>query len=251
MPHDQWGASMRINVLFFSALFGNFMAYGLIPKVFEVRPVFYRERSIKMYNTLLFYVAYIITDIPGTVFNIAMATSIIYVLTGLKGTAEAYFTYLLVTITFGLLVSSFGQLLGNISPHPGIAFLAYGLVIVVMSLTAGFLVPYNQMPGWFSWFYYLSFTHYFLEAVVVNELANEIFTCPNNTGAIAVNFLSQATNQNVTQWFCPVQNGNDLIMAFDFAVSNLWRNYGILVGCYVGVIIVGAVTLRYLSFQKR
>jgi len=159
--------------------------------------------------------------------------------------------FLLTSVTYGLLVSSFGQLLGNISPHPGIAFMAFGLVIVLMTLTAGFLIPKNQMPGWFSWFYYLSFTHYYLEAVLVNEMLNQNFTCPNNNGAVPVTFVSGETNASITQWFCPIQQGKDLLKIFDFDINMMWPNIAILFGCYLAIVLLGAIALRLINFQKR
>jgi len=251
MPTDHWGAFMRLNVLFDSGMFSFFLSFGLISRVFYVKVVYMKERSAKLYNGIMFYFAHLLVDIPGIMFNIFLSSSIIYVLSGLRGTAGHYFFYLLDNIVYALLLSAFAQVVALISPSPGVADLIYGLFFSLMILTAGFLLPHIYMPNWFSWFYWLSFVHYYLEAAVINEMMGLHFSCPNNQRAIPIEFVTRETNQTVTQYYCPFQTGEQLVHLFSFNPSMMWPNIAILLSFYLGMLILGAFLLRYLHVQKR
>lgn len=52
IPFDPRGVSERFAVLFFTSLYADLIAFAYLPMVFFQRPIFYRERSERMYHTV-------------------------------------------------------------------------------------------------------------------------------------------------------------------------------------------------------
>lgn len=95
----------------------------------------------------------------------------------------------------------------------------------------------------------MSYLQYSVQALVINEVENLHFFCPNNAGAIPVPIPTNAGS--VTKYFCRITSGQDLMNQYNMIPGMKWGGFGALYGMYLVFIILGIVGLRFVNHQKR
>jgi len=248
--NDQTGANERVNLVFFSALFANLFAFGIIPRTYETRAVYYREKSAGMYSSISYVLGMVLLDLPTILITVVVSSTIVYILAGLNPTFTAYLFYMLGSFGLMLATSAFALAVSFLTPNIAVGNLSFSAFLTLNFLTAGFITVRSAMPNWFGWWYWISFIHYSLEALSINELKDRVFECPGNVGAIPISFQSES-GMNVTQFYCPITNGNIIIDAFEMNVDLKWIDMVVLYGIYFVFVIIAMLALRFIRHQKR
>ena len=111
---------------------------------------------------------------------------------------------------------------------------------------AGFFIPFNEIPNYWIWAYYISFVRYPLEGLTVNELTDQAFNCgPDGTdGAVPV-----PVDGNV-QFYCPITNGNQVIESYSMDSDHQWPWMAVTYGftfAFVALTLVALVKIIHLN----
>jgi len=108
------------------------------------------------------------------------------------------------------------------------------------------MIRFDEIPNYWVWFYYIDPLHYVLEALMINEYADQKFKCPNNEGAAFIGFPAFG----IGNFYCPVTNGDQVIDAFGFHADRMWVNVGILaamIGGYLFIVIFGVKYIKHIQ----
>ncbi|EGG18231.1 ABC transporter G family protein [Cavenderia fasciculata] len=228
LPLDQDGIYNRTSLLFFSIMFGGMAGFGVIPIITMERGVFYRENSSGMYRVWIYLLTFVITDIPF-IFLSAIAYIIpTYFLAGftLVPRAEPFFYHTLVLFAVYLNFSMLCLFLACFFPSDEVAQSIAGVLLSLQSLFAGFMILPGSIPRGWKWFYHLDFVKYHLESLLINELKDLEFTCPDNNGAVPV-----LIGPGKVQWFCPHTKGSFELERLQMDVDNEYINL-LIMFCY-------------------
>jgi len=240
-PKDQKGATERVSVLFFSAVYAFLSAFAAIPSIFATRLLFHRERAEKMYQTVSFVSAIILTDLPFTTFGVFLFTIPFYWLSGLKREPGAYFFFLLVVIGVTLSLGAFARALAALLASPGNAGVAFATVVGASAVAAGFLRPKSLIPNFMIWAYWISPFRYSLQALANNEFTGLHFNCNDIGGGINIG--------NST--FCPITTGEQFLRSFDMKTNLRWLDVGVLFMYYLAFGTIMAFAMRFINHIKR
>jgi hypothetical protein len=109
--------------------------------------------------------------------------------------------------------------------------------IVPLMLFSGYVIPYNQIPGYFKWLYYTSFFQYALSIAEINEFRGLTFSD-----------CSQAVlggNETVTCALGCYQTGEQYLEDQHINTDDLGRNFLILWSMFAGLSVTGYYIMRY------
>jgi ABC-type multidrug transport system permease subunit len=137
--------------------------------------------------------------------------------------------------------------LALISPNGEIALAISSTSVAVLSLFSGFIITRPDIPPYWIWMYYFNFFRYALESLVVNEMKNNSFGCPNGKGAVEV-WIPSA---NTTKQFCPISTGEQMLLSVDFSSNNRIPDMGITIGFWLAIVIACYFALRFIRHIKR
>lgn len=248
LPTTSAGVFTRGGDIFILLLFSSLTAFAELPTMMIGRPILARQAGFAFYRPSAQVVATILADFPFGIPRSTLFIIILYFMSGLNRSAAAFFTawfiVLIAYYAFRALFTMFGALTKNF-------FTAARLAAIVMSalvLWAGYVIPQASMERWLFWVSYLNPVFYAFESLMVNEFKRTTFTCaesnilpsgpgyPNGLGPNQICTVAGATPGSLN-----IPGMNYLTASFDYQVSHLWRNVGILLAILFGL--VGIVCL--------
>ncbi|KAF2071086.1 hypothetical protein CYY_007590 [Polysphondylium violaceum] len=248
LGNDQSDARNKIAMVFLGFLFAGMASIGKIPTVIEDRSVYYRDSASGTYPPVLYLLAGFITDIPMCLLTTFSYWIPFYFLTGLAigdHGSKFFFSlgvFFLVVMTYDALAMCFALTLPTIP----IATLFNGMSLNMYGLFGGFFIPRVNIPKAWLFMHYAVGSKYGLETLSVNELEDQPFYCPNNEGAYEISLPN-----NSTVYYCPINNGNDMIARYGFDRDRKGWNCLILGGYIIGYTFIGYLALKYIKHMKR
>lgn len=247
LGHDQSGANDRFGLLFLVLVLLGTAANNIIPNIVGGRAVFYREQAAGAYRAVSYLIALLVTEFPITLSSSVLLSILTYFISGLSSTANQFFFYAWMLFLYGCLTIAFVIFLSLATPNGEVAAALSGVFTSLFALFAGFIITKSNIPDYWIWLYYISFVHYPLEAIVVNEMHGTTFECPGGKGAVKVDIISA----NTTKLYCPITSGDTMIKYVDFEVDNRLPNMGITITIWVGLVICSFLALRFIRHIKR
>ncbi|KAG2006802.1 multidrug resistance protein 1, variant 2 [Coprinopsis cinerea AmutBmut pab1-1] len=234
VPDDTSAYFSRGGVIFFSVFLPALFSMSEIPALFAQRRIIHRHELAAMYHPMVESLALTLVDIPFTFVTMVLFTIILYFIVQLQQTAGQFFIYFLFVFTISITFKAFFRGLAAMFPSEAPAQALAGVLLLALSLYAGYQIPRPSMIGALRWISYINPTLYAFDSLMTNEFHTLDGTCanlvPSGPGYGGVGLANQA---------CPVvgaQPGQDrvdgsdyLALSFEYYHRNLWRNYGILV----------------------
>jgi ATP-binding cassette subfamily G (WHITE) protein 2 len=135
------------------------------------RPLINRDRASGLYAGGAYFGARSLLDLPILIIVPVLFNSILYFMVGLRGTPEAFFTFLGICILNCICAGSLYTLLGSFSPNALVATLLAFIGTVFLMLFAGFFVPLPILPSWWIWMSWISFFRWSFQSLMVNQFA--------------------------------------------------------------------------------
>jgi ABC-type multidrug transport system ATPase subunit len=245
MGNDQVSIGLRASIFFLLLLLASFNAFTLIPIIMEERPAFYRERASGTYPSLVYLIAFILSNLPWSLAGAVCFCVPVYWMAGFQYEAGPFFFYLLVAVLSSLVAQMFSQFISFSAANAEAAAFMGGVPTLLFNLLAGFFVPPSEMGFWI-FGYYISFTRYSLQSLMINEVDGVEFECPNNEGAIPYQ------TANGIAFYCQITSGQDALDAFEITeISSKWILAGILTGFYFIFILFSWFALQYMKHLNR
>jgi ABC-type multidrug transport system ATPase subunit/ABC-type multidrug transport system permease subunit len=253
-PNDNLGLFIKGGAIFFSTLYHALLALGEVTDSFTGRPVLAKHRSFALYHPAAFVVAQVVADIPLLMFQVGHFSIVLYWMVGLRHSASAFFTFLLISYFNALTMTQYFRAVGAAFPTFDAATKVSGLTFVSLFMYMGYMIARPAMHPWLYWIYYINPMAYTFDALMSNEFHNTEMPCvgpnliPNGpgygTGAggqSCVGVIGAAPGD--TRF-----SGDSYLAGLSYSSSHVWRNFGILCAWWMFFI---AVTVFFTSRWKQ
>eukprot|EP00978_Attheya_sp_CCMP212_P007352 scaffold17117_cov52-Attheya_sp.AAC.2 len=221
MPNTTAWIFERNSLLFFILIS---QANGIVVTSITVfqreRALLRRERAIKLYGVLPFFIAKTASDMTNNVLLPCCYAGIIYYAAGLRPEFTYFLKYLLNFYLTMSAAQSMGLFLSVIIPSMQIALILAPPITLFFIILGGFYVPFDSMNAGVQWMSWLSFARYGYSSMLVNEFAGRYIPCAD-TEDIAVSIGISGE--------CPLP-GDDVIasLAIEGVSANFWFGIGMM-----------------------
>jgi ATP-binding cassette, subfamily G (WHITE), member 2, SNQ2 len=247
LPKTSAGAFTRGGLLFISLLFNAFQAFGELASTMLGRPIVNKHRAYTFHRPSALWIAQIMVDTTFASTQITVFSIMVYFMCGLVRDAGAFFTFVLVIITGYLAMTLFFRTIGCLCPDFDYAMKFAAVVITLFVLTSGYLIQYQSEQVWLRWIFYMNALGLGFSALMMNEFKRLTMTCTDESL-----IPSGPSYNNLAHQICTLPGaapGTDQIsgsayldLAFSYNPSDLWRNFGIIMGL-IGVFLFLNATL--------
>ena len=233
----------RGGVLFFAVFFGALTAMAEIPALYAQRPIVSRHQKAAFYHPFVESLALTIVDIPITFVAQGLFDIILYFMTGLQRDASKFFIFLLITVIMTLTMKAFFRALAAITSQEPAAQALGGMGILMLSMYTGYSIPEPSMIGALKWLTYLNPIRFGFEAIMVNEFHGLQGECsqfaPSGPGYESIDITNQVCATVGAVPGQSVVDGDTFVrLSFGYEYKNLWRNFGILVAFWIGLVAI-------------
>lgn len=248
-PNTTDGFFAKGSVLFQAVLLNALTAISEINNQYAQRPIVEKHNSYAYYHPAAEAMAGVVADIPikfvtATVFNV-----ILYFMAGLRREAGNFFLYFLITYTSIFVMSGIFRTLAAVTKTVSQAMALAGVMVLALVIYTGFVIRVPQMHPWFSWIRWINPIYYAFEILIASEFHGQRFPCSTVVPPYQPRIGSS--------WICPVVGavaGQDTVSGdsfintnYEYYYSNVWRNFGILVGFLVFFMLLYFIATELVS----
>ncbi|KAG3145717.1 hypothetical protein PI126_g13632 [Phytophthora idaei] len=248
------GINGGVGMVFMTALFMGIATFtGALPITALDRAAFYRERASQTYNSLWYFVASTVVEIPYVFFACLLFTVIFYPMVGFQSFVSGVLYWL--NLSFFVLTQAYlAQVLIYAFPSIEVSAIIGVLVNSIFLLFASFNPPSSSIPSGYKWLYTITpqrFSLAILMALVFCDCPDE--PTWNETLGVYENVGSNIGCQPVTD--LPVTIDHITVKGYVESVFkykyDIWANFG-YVFVVLGIFRVLAVfSLRYSNHTQR
>lgn len=245
VPDNSSGAFTRGGLLFMSLLLNAFGAFAELGSTMLGRPIVNKHRAFTFHRPSALWVAQILVDTAFISVQICVFSIIVYFMCGLVLDAGAFFTFVLIIISGYLAMTLVFRTIGCLCPDFDYASKFAAIVFTLYTLTAGYVIQYQSEQVWLRWIFYINAAGLGFAALMMNEFKRLTMTCEPSSLVPSGPGYGDIAHQTCTlQGSSPgsalVSGTSYLSTAFSYEVSDLWRNFGILVALIVAFLIANA-----------
>ncbi|GAA5843719.1 hypothetical protein JCM11251_003474 [Rhodosporidiobolus azoricus] len=258
LPTTSAGAFQRGGALFIGIIFNGFEAYTELPTQMHGRPITWKHSSFAFYRPSATTLASILADLPNNMLRMFVFSIIYYFMVGFVTTAGAFFSYYLLVVATFLATSAVLRFFGTVTSNYDSANRYVSWVLTFFELLSGYLIPIYSQPRYMFWISYINPFYYGLNGALANEFKRLTLTCdgsyifPNPLGGQLPQYPANlGPNQVCT--VAGATGGSDIIAGRDYlsasygtAVSDQWRNFGILLAIFAGVCIIQSICAEFV-----
>ncbi|KAK9711754.1 ATP-binding cassette transporter snq2 [Basidiobolus ranarum] len=249
------GAFTRGGVLFFSLLFNSLVAQAEIPNSMSGRSILYKHKSFAFYYPSAYYIAQMAADIPFTMIQIVLFSCILYWSAGLQAEAGKFFNFMFILVLCSFSLTAYFRMFASFSPNFDVASRTSGIVLMAYILYCGYLIPQNQMHGWFVWIYWINPLAYGFKALMSNEFKGLRFTCsgidlvPSGPNYNNINYqtCSLVGSRPGTNY---VDGPDYLIKSFGYNTDDMWKDTVTVICWWILFSILSMIAMECKQFGK-
>ncbi|QDZ20061.1 ATP-binding cassette transporter [Chloropicon primus] len=163
-----YASSMQVlpSVLFMVVVLPAFGAAGYMPSLMMERPIFVRERADGNYKVISYLLYKVVEEFVVTVPVSLLFCVVIYYGVGMHGSLALFWLIFLVTQNIGIVLA---YLVAAFSPSVDSANAFLPCYVTLCLFFVGLLIPYGEIPVYWSWFTYITFLRYSWTALMMNE----------------------------------------------------------------------------------
>ncbi|KAK4754744.1 hypothetical protein SAY87_008501 [Trapa incisa] len=207
---------------------GTATATAVIPVVISERAVYYRERAAGMYSALPYSLAQVVVEIPYTLFQAIIFSTIIYTMMGFEWTPTKLLSNLYFNFIILLSYIYYGMMIIAASPNQETAGIISGLIYTAWTLFSGLVIPRERIAVWWRWFPLVSPVSWCFYGLAVSQYGNVYSKL--DSGEKVADFIRSY---------------------FGFRYEFLVEVYLIVAGFSVFFVLAYAYSMKALNFQKR
>ncbi|KAK6418598.1 ATP-binding cassette transporter snq2, partial [Oleoguttula sp. CCFEE 5521] len=253
LPKSSSGAFTRGGLLFIALLFNAFQAFGELASTMLGRPIVNKHRAYTFHRPSALWLAQIVVDLAFSAAQILLFSIIVYFMCGLVLDAGAFFTFYLMIVSAYLAMTLFFRMVGCLCPDFDYAMKFAATIITLFVLTSGYLIQWQSEQVWLRWIFYLNALGLGFAALMANEFGRIDLTCdgasliPYGPGYTDINH--QVCTLAGSQAGNPQVSGRDYIQqGFRYGVSDLWRNWAIIIALVVGFLTANVFLGEYVKW---
>ena len=244
------GVQAVLSVVFLSVLFVAVVHLGsMLPFLFRLRAIFYRERLSYMYPPEVHALSLVAVEIPWMLLTVSLCITPVYFMAGFTTDAASFFFYLFVVSLNVSVFQYLGMFFAARFPTLAVSGAAQSSLLPLVALFAGVYIPAPQIPHndaagghkglYLKWIYYANPV-----AHSINALAPSRFWDPN--APTTVNHFMCYDKPNCAQ--IP-QNGmpvyNYYVALHGSGYEDRWKSVGYLFAFAGGLQLAHIYALRF------
>ncbi|KUF90690.1 Elongation of very long chain fatty acids protein 6 [Phytophthora nicotianae] len=239
------GINSGMGMLYCTTGFFGFITFSsVMPMTSQDRLVFYRERAAQTYNALWYFVGSTVVEIPYVFFSTMLLLAPYYPMAGFTG-ATTFFTYWFHLSLHVLWHAYFGQLMSYLAPTVEVATIFGTLIQMIFFLFIGFNPPGGSIPRGYKWLFHIT-PHKYSLALVASLAFGD---CPSDgdgseIGCHVMTGLPPSLPENMT-----VKGYIGDVFAMKH--SEIWKNFGFVLGFIVVYRLLALFALRFVNHQKK
>ncbi|KAJ3527075.1 hypothetical protein NM208_g2742 [Fusarium decemcellulare] len=253
-PDNSAGLFLKGGALFFSILYNALIALSEVTDSFTGRPILAKHRSFALYNPAAVVIAQVVADLPIMLFQVTHFGLVLYFMVGLKTTAGAFFTYLVINYLTALSMTSFFRVVGAAFPTFDAATKVSGLSTVALFVYMGYMIVKPEMHPWFSWIFWINPMAYAFDGLLSNEFHGQHIPCvgpyliPNGPGYTEGLGGQACAGVGGALPGATSVTGEQYLDHMSFGHSHIWRNFGII--CAWWILFIG-LTIFFTNRWKQ
>ncbi|KAJ5765834.1 ABC multidrug transporter A-2 [Penicillium odoratum] len=237
-------------LLFFAVLLNAFASALEIMTLWQQRPIVEKHYKYALYHPSAEAISSYIVELPSKLLIAIFFNIIIYFIADLRRTAGHFFIFFLFSFTTTLVMSNLFRWIGAASRAMAQAMVPSSIFMMMLVIYTGFAIPTRDMHPWFRWLNWLNPIAYAFESLMVNEFSDRDFPCssyvPQGPGYQNAPRNSTICNTKGAVAGLDYVSGDAYInTTYQYSKGHLWRNFGILVGFYVFLLILYVITAEY------
>ncbi|XP_047316976.1 ABC transporter G family member 35-like [Impatiens glandulifera] len=220
-----------VGALLFAMIINMFNGFAELSLTIQRLPVFYKHRDLLLHPAWAFTLPNFLLRIPITMFESVIWIVMSYYTIGFAPEADRFFKQLLIVFLIQQMAAGVFRLISGVCRTMVIASTGGALILLLIFLLGGFILPYDQIPKWWQWAYWLSPLTYSFNALAVNEMfaprwMNKMVS-PNSNTTLGIAILNTFDVPTEPNWY--------------------WIGVGALLGFIVILNILFTLALTYLS----
>ncbi|GAB9471867.1 Atp-binding protein [Globisporangium polare] len=174
-------ATYYLRMMFFSIGVFQRQAWQQITISFQLRQVFYKQRSRNFFRTISYAIAESIVQIPVNLSVSFILGTFFYFMSGLTRTFEKYIVYLLILVCFQHAIGAYMTLLSSLSPSITVGQALAGISVSFFLLFSGNIILADLIPNYWIWMYWFNPLSWALRSVMLSEFTGSRYTPANGT----------------------------------------------------------------------
>ncbi|GAB2285728.1 ABC transporter G member 31 [Dionaea muscipula] len=221
-----------LGALYSSCLFlGVSNASSVQPIISIERTVFYREKAAGMYSPLPYAAAQGLVEVPYIAVQTLLYGIITYLMIDFERTIRKFLLYIVFMFLTFTYFTFYGMMAVGVTPTQHLAAVTSSAFYSLWNLQSGFLIPKQDIPGWWIWFYYISPVAWSLRGIFTSQLGDveTMIAAPGFRGTV--------------KEYLKVQFGYDPRM--------LGATVVVLIGFCILFFGIFMASIRFLNFQRR
>lgn len=168
VPDNTAGLFTKGGSLFISLLGFGLTAMSEVTDSFSGRTVLAKHKDFAFYHHAAFCSSQITSDIPVILCQVTVWSLIVYFMTGLTTTADAFFTFWLVLFSVSICMTALLRLIGAAFGNFDDASKVSESVVSAAIIYSGYMIPKTRMHSWFVWLYRINPLAYGFQALMAN-----------------------------------------------------------------------------------
>jgi ABC-type multidrug transport system ATPase subunit/ABC-type multidrug transport system permease subunit len=215
-----------------------FMVTGNGPSVMAVRlslPVWFKHRSMHLYPAWAQGAAVALVQSLPSLADALLFSCVAYWMCGFAREASRFFIFLLVMMCQSCAMGALYRLLGAAAKTLTDTQTAGSVLVLLLTLSSGYMILRPDIPGWLIWIYWLSPYAYTLRALAVNEFKSEKWALPVDP---RVPMPPHAERP-------PTNLGEQALQAFAFQTEPFWVWVGVAYLAGLAVVLSAATAVAF------
>jgi ABC-type multidrug transport system ATPase subunit/ABC-type multidrug transport system permease subunit len=213
-----------LRTLFFGVAVFQRQAWQQITIAFQLRKVFYKQRSRNFFRTSSYAIAESVVQIPVNISVALILSTTFYWLSGLTRNFFNYLIFMLIILSFQHAIGAYMTMLSSVSPSITIGQAIAGISVAFFLLFSGNIILADLIPTYWIWMYWFDPIAWALRSVMLLEFHSSDY-----------------------------KNGEGQSYLDKFSISQgrefLWIGIGVLLFYYFMFTSFNALALHYIRYE--
>ncbi|KAL3132996.1 hypothetical protein ABBQ38_006905 [Trebouxia sp. C0009 RCD-2024] len=220
--------------IFFASLVSIFAGFGKIPETVLGLPVFYKQRENKFYPAWCYALPKTILDLPLSMWEALLWTTIPYFAVGYARDAGRFWTYWLVLFLTNMASNALFRGCSAVGRDPIISSTVGVIAIFTLVFSGGIMLGRTYIRGWWIWAYWISPVAFTVRSLALNEFTTENW-------------------QAVYEYNPNIQIGSAVLAPFGIQTGYwwVWLGVAVLLGYAVLFNVIATLAFTFLSYPEQ
>ncbi|CAK9221411.1 unnamed protein product [Sphagnum troendelagicum] len=202
------------------------------PVVAVERTVFYREHAASMYSPLPYALAQGLVELPYILIQSLLYGTITYLMIQYEMSTAKFLWYLLFMFLTFTYYTMYGIMAVGLTSSQMLAAVMATIFYSLWNLFSGFLIPFPEMPIWWSWYYWINPVQWTINGLASSQLGDV------TTTMVAPGFGTISVKDYIQQYF-----------GYHHDRLGICATVLVSFGCVFWFIF--ALSIKYINFQRR